>query len=119
MPMAKRISESLLRQELFRFGHGLSERWTVADALEGTQVFGATGSGKSTGSGARLARAFLERGFGGLVLISKQNDLRQWADYFKASKRPLSDITVIQPAGPLASGVDWPSEFTGKVRVAS
>src|SRR4051794_34371399 len=52
--------------------------WTVNDAFEGTQIFGETGSGKTTGSGARIARAFLEKGFGGLVLTAKTTDAYEW-----------------------------------------
>ena len=39
--------------------------WSLNDAFQGVQVFGATGSGKSSGSGQALARAFLEANLGG------------------------------------------------------
>jgi hypothetical protein len=32
--------------------------WSLSDAFQGVQVFGGTGSGKSSGSGQALARAF-------------------------------------------------------------
>lgn len=54
--------------------------WTVADAFEGTHVFGETGSGKTSGSGATLAAALLRRGFGGLVLTAKPDDVYDWID---------------------------------------
>ncbi len=52
--------------------------WTVLDACEGTQIFGGTGSGKTSGSGAAIARAFLKAGFGGLVLTAKGSDRKDW-----------------------------------------
>lgn len=61
----------------------LSDRdvWTVRDSFEGTQIFGATGSGKTSGSGATLARAFLKAGYGGLVLTVKREEAGQWRQW--------------------------------------
>lgn len=61
--------------------------WTVGDACEGTQIFGATGSGKTSGSGKAIAGAFLERGFGGLVLCAKPDERRLWEALAAASGR--------------------------------
>lgn len=37
--------------------------WTLADACEGTIIFGGNGSGKKpTGSGEDIAKSFLDRG---------------------------------------------------------
>lgn len=58
---------------------GGSHPWTVRDSFEGVQVFGATGSGKSSGSGRALALGLLRAGFGGLVLTAKPTDARDWA----------------------------------------
>src|SRR5690606_23807006 len=85
---------NLRRELLFEFGEK-KERWTVGDALEGTQIFGATGSGKTTGSGATLARRMLEKNFGGLVLTAKPDELLTWLRYFNEADRDLADITVI------------------------
>ncbi len=43
------------------------ERFTIRDACQGVQVFGGTGSGKTSGSGRALALSYLAYGFGGLV----------------------------------------------------
>lgn len=40
--------------------------------------FGETGSGKTSGSGAAIARAFLKKGFGGLILTAKSNIPYDW-----------------------------------------
>ena len=52
--------------------------WTVNDAFQGTQVFGATGSGKSSGSGRAIAEAFMRSNFGGLVLTAKNDERATW-----------------------------------------
>ena len=55
--------------------------WRIRDACEGVQIFGATGSGKTSGSGRALARTFLENGFGGLVLCAKSDEPELWKRY--------------------------------------
>ena len=45
--------------------------FTINDAVASVGIFGATGSGKTTGSGAAIARAYLRAGFGMLVLCAK------------------------------------------------
>lgn len=66
--------------------------WRLADAFEGTQIFGATGSGKTTGSGQALAHAFLSAGFGGLVLCAKPDERARWEQYAAACGRERSLI---------------------------
>jgi hypothetical protein len=39
--------------------------WCLNEAFQGVQVLGGTGSGKSSGSGQALARAFMEGNLGG------------------------------------------------------
>ena len=48
--------------------------WTVRDAFEGTIIFGANGSGKTSGSGETILRALMQKGFGGLVLSVKGDE---------------------------------------------
>ncbi len=55
--------------------------WTIRDACEGVQIFGAIGSGKTSGSGAAIAKAFLQAGFGGLVLCAKPEERLLWERY--------------------------------------
>jgi hypothetical protein len=54
-----------------------SHGFTIADATAGVCVFGVTGSGKTCGPGALLARAYLKNGFGGLVLCAKPEERQQ------------------------------------------
>ena len=83
--------EALLefRQE----GSREAQYFSVKDAFEGVQVFGATGSGKSSGSGRALALSFLESNFGGLVLIAKTDERLAWEEM--AAKTGRSDDLVI------------------------
>jgi len=80
------------------------EPFTFRHAFEGIQIFGATGSGKTTGSGRTLALAFLKARFngflpfGGLVLMAKPDELDTWAHpktgYCALSGRQ-SDVRVL------------------------
>jgi len=75
--------------------------WTLRDAFEGVQIFGATGSGKTSGSGQALALALLRSGFGGLVLTAKPTDAEDWAGpngYMRRAERADRPIVVGPPA---------------------
>jgi hypothetical protein len=58
-----------------------ADPWRIKDAFEGALVFGATGSGKTSGSGRALATSFLSAGFGGLVLCAKPDEPALWRRY--------------------------------------
>jgi hypothetical protein len=51
---------------------------TIGDAYEGIGVLGATGSGKTSGSGYLFSAAMLQQGFGGLVLCAKVGEAQRW-----------------------------------------
>lgn len=78
--------------------------WTLRDAFEGVQIFGATGSGKTSGSGAALARSYLRAGFGGLVLCAKPEERALWERYARATGRS-NDLIVI------GKGANWRFNF--------
>lgn len=75
-----------------------SEPFTIADACEGVQIFGGIGSGKTSGSGAALARAFLQAGFGGLVLCAKKDELDTWLKYAEQTGRS-KQVLVFDTSG--------------------
>jgi hypothetical protein len=75
------------------------DAWTIRDAAACTQIFGDTGSGKTTGSGQAIARAMLKAGFGGLVLTVKPNETERWRGYMKDAGRE-DDLIVFSPEGP-------------------
>jgi hypothetical protein len=70
--------------------------WTVGDAFQGTQVFGSTGAGKSSGSMAAICPAFLRAGFGGLFLCVKREDRDTYTRYVREAGR-LDDLLVFSP----------------------
>lgn len=64
-----------------------SHPFTIRHACEGVQIFGGIGSGKTSGSGAALAKAYLKANFGGLVLCAKKDELETWKQYAKETGR--------------------------------
>lgn len=57
------------------------DEWCIRDAFEGVHICGATGAGKTSGSGQAIAPAFLRHGFGGLVLTAKPDETDLWRRY--------------------------------------
>jgi hypothetical protein len=92
-------------------GTGLGIPWTCGDAFQGTQIFGGTGSGKTSTSGRRFAVGLLRvngqdpiRRFGGLVLTAKNDDLDAWISpnthrpgNITSAGRSLSDVIAFGP----------------------
>lgn len=72
----------------------------LRDAFEGVQIFGGTGSGKSSGSGKALALAYLRAGFGGLVLCAKPDEAERWCGYVREARRD-AHLLVFRPDEPL------------------
>lgn len=70
--------------------------FTVGDACEGISIMGGTGSGKSSGSGAFLARKFLSAGWGGVVLTVKPTEKDFWVNVCKQTGR-TDDLLTIEP----------------------
>lgn len=82
-----------LDHPLIKFSKHLEDHWTIRDAVRGTQIFGGIGSGKSSGSGKTIAKAFLKNGFGGLVLCAKPDEKDQWIQYAEQTNR-LNDLMI-------------------------
>src|SRR5471030_2057703 len=74
------------------------EDFTIGNACEGVQIFGGIGSGKTSGSGEALARAFLTAGFGGLVLCAKKDVLEDWKRYARETGR-AEQVLVFDGSG--------------------
>lgn len=72
---------------------------TVRLSMQGIQVWGGIGSGKTSGSGAALARAFLRAGYGGLVCCSKPEERKLWEHYCAETGR-TDDLIIIEPGDP-------------------
>jgi hypothetical protein len=76
----------------------------LADAQTGVIVFGATGSGKTSGPGKHFAYAYMAAGFGGLALCQKKEErrqLQQWAAECGRSE----DLIIVNAKG------DWRFNF--------
>jgi hypothetical protein len=71
-----------------------ADRFTLRDACQGVHVFGGIGSGKTSGSGAALASAYLRAGFGGLVLCAKPDEVERWLGYARANGRSNSVVVL-------------------------
>jgi hypothetical protein len=76
-----------LNLALVHFSERHSDIWTLADSFQGVCIMGENGSGKTTGSGALLARKYLRTGFGGLVLCFKTDEADLWRSYLRAANR--------------------------------
>jgi TraM recognition site of TraD and TraG len=72
--------------------------WDVWRAVEGTMIFGATGSGKTSGSATTIALKGLAMGFGGLVLTTKESEKQMWVEYCRHTRRS-HDLAIIEPGG--------------------
>ncbi|MES2652990.1 MAG: TraM recognition domain-containing protein [Bacteroidota bacterium] len=72
--------------------------WTIRNAVEGVQIFGSVGSGKTTGSGRTIALKYLTAGFGGLVLTVKPDEKDTWIEYCKLANRE-KDLIIVEADG--------------------
>lgn len=73
---------------------GGGQAFRLADALTGVCVFGATGSGKTSGPAKHLAYGYLASNFGGLVLCAKQEERQQWQQWAADCGR-THDLVII------------------------
>lgn len=93
---------------------GAGSVWTLRNAVEGTQIFGGIGSGKTTGSGAILAKKFLEKGYGGLVLTVKPDEVRMWEDYCVQTGRKDDLVILSQKNKYIFNFVDYELKRKGR-----
>lgn len=72
--------------------------WTIRNAVEGLQIFGGIGSGKTSGSGRMVALKYLTMGFGGMVLTAKTDEKNHWQELCKLAGR-TDDLIIVEPGG--------------------
>jgi hypothetical protein len=93
------------------WGHGQAFR--LSDALSGVSVFGATGSGKTSGPAKHLAYGYLAAGFGGLVLCAKKEERSQWQQWAHDCGRS-DDLVIIDGGGQQRFNfMNWEASRTG------
>ena len=80
----------------FGFPNSDLDLWRIRDACEGTVIFGAVGSGKTSGSGSAIAHAFLQVGFGGLVMTVKPDEAMRWKRLCQETGR-IDDFVHVTP----------------------
>jgi hypothetical protein len=104
-------SEALLN---FGFRESEADLWRVRDACEGVAVFGAVGSGKTSGSGYALAQAFLQAGFGGLVLTVKPDEAQRWQRLCRETGRDGDFVHVTPTSGHRLNFLQYELERPGE-----
>ncbi|MEM7127013.1 MAG: TraM recognition domain-containing protein [Chloroflexota bacterium] len=86
--------------KLLKFSPHAQDSWNALDSYSGTAIFGITGSAKTTGSGAAIACAMLEAGYGGCVFCAKPEEAQDnWIKYCTQTDR-LNDMVIISPDQP-------------------
>lgn len=84
-----------LNEPIFHIGKQ-KEPWTIANSVQGLQIFGGIGSGKTSGSGRFFALKYLSKGYGGLVLTVKPDEKDEWVKYCKIANRE-NDLIIVEP----------------------
>jgi hypothetical protein len=93
---------------------GGGQAFRIADAQTGVCVFGATGSGKTSGPAKHLAYGYLAGGFGGLILCAKKEERIQWQAWAEETGR-AEDLVIIDASGKWRFNfLDWEAERPGE-----
>lgn len=90
---------SYLDTPLIKFSQTAADWWTIRNAVEGIQIFGGIGSGKTSGSGKMLALSFLKNKFGGIVLCAKPDEANEWKKYAALAGRE-KDLIIFKEGSP-------------------
>ena len=93
---------------------GNGQAFRLTDALTGVSVFGATGSGKTSGVAKHLALGYLANDFGGLVLCAKKEERYQWQQWAHETGRD-QDLIIIDASGKWRFNfLDWEASRPGE-----
>jgi TraM recognition site of TraD and TraG len=82
----------------------------LSDAVTGVLVFGATGSGKTSGPARYLAHGYLAHGFGGVVLCAKAEERMQWERWAQDTERTDDLIIIRRDALHCFNPLDWEAD---------
>lgn len=91
-----------------------ADLWRIRDASEGLLIFGAVGSGKTSGSGAAFARAYLQAGFGGLVMTAKPDEARRWLRMCRETGRAGDCVHVTPGSGRKLNFLQYETQRPGE-----
>jgi type IV secretory pathway TraG/TraD family ATPase VirD4 len=90
----------LLDKPLFWWTTSKTDPCTLRDLLNSVQIFGRTGSGKTSSSGKAIAKALLNiKGSGGLVHAAKVDDVDMWRELARKAGRE-DDLCIFGPKHP-------------------
>ena len=93
---------------------GNGQAFRIADAQTGVCVFGATGSGKTSGAAKHLAYGYLAADFGGLVLCAKVEERRQWEKWAADCGRS-DDLIIVDGTGKFRFNfLEWEASRPGE-----
>jgi len=70
--------------------------WAIGDSYMGMQIFGSTGSGKTSGSLATICRSMLHAGYGGVFFTVKPEDCGVYTQLVRDAGRS-DDLVVFSP----------------------
>jgi Type IV secretory system Conjugative DNA transfer len=88
-----------LDEPLIEFDTGQGKTpFLVRHAFENFGVFGGVGAGKSSSSGRLISLKFLQSGWGGVVLVCKNDERARWVEYCKLTGRS-NDLVIVEPGG--------------------
>ncbi len=86
-----------LNRGIFRWSRERDDVFQVRDLLRSIAIWGASGSGKTSGSGFQLARAIFRNGnTGGLIIASKPEDRAFWIKIAAVAGRQ-NDLLIFEP----------------------
>ena len=85
-----------LEQPFFLFSE-LADIWAGRDAVEGTAIIGASGSGKTSAAGRSILVNLLRAGLGGFVIAAKATDADDWREYLRQACRDPHDLIHFSP----------------------
>lgn len=92
---------------------GDADVWKIRDACEGLLIFGAVGSGKTSGSGSAFARVYLQSGFGGLVLTAKSDEAKRWLRMCEETGRANDYVHVTPQSGHMLNFLQYEIQRPG------
>jgi hypothetical protein len=95
-PRPSPVLQDELDRPLLFFG---DEPLTLRACCEGIFTTGSSGSGKTSGSGAAIAKAYLRNGFGGIVTCCKPDEPEIWRRYAHQTGRE-HDLIFFGPRHP-------------------
>lgn len=103
-----------LDQKLFNWPSG--DAFTKRHLMQSVAIMGQIGSGKSSGSGLRLARTILKMPSGGLILASKPEDREWWKQRFQEAGRSKDLIVFAEDTPARCNFIDYEMKSGGDAR---